>query len=61
MYIVHCHVGSLEIILIKLIIRESVHCHVGSLETNGLLKFVKIKVHCHVGSLEKVTENEKAQ
>ena len=29
---VHCHVGSLETLLILTILLSNVHCHVGSLE-----------------------------
>ncbi len=50
--IVHCHVGSLEIILQKIKLLCFVHCHVGSLEKANQVQQVKRRVHCHVGSLE---------
>ena len=30
--VVHCHVGSLEIWIIRVVTHNTVHCHVGSLE-----------------------------
>ena len=33
---VHCHVGSLELLLLMFILLKIVHCHVGSLESKKL-------------------------
>ena len=49
---VHCHVGSLEMLVIFANIPLRVHCHVGSLEMNLKLILKSNPVHCHVGSLE---------
>ena len=49
---VHCHVGSLEIILSLKALNLYVHCHVGSLENRYKPTYVSFHVHCHVGSLE---------
>ena len=51
-YNVHCHVGSLENMVVAILLLMIVHCHVGSLENPFLFGNAGIQVHCHVGSLE---------
>ena len=57
--VVHCHVGSLEIIKSQHQQYLIVHCHVGSLENfkNNTIGF--IVVHCHVGSLESYSQYDR--
>ena len=50
--LVHCHVGSLESSLMKIVRLLDVHCHIGSLESHHRNASENLPVHCHIGSLE---------
>ena len=50
--LVHCRVGSLEILHVEYIQIRRVHCRVGSLEMTPELYHGFPWVHCRVGSLE---------
>ena len=50
--LVHCRVGSLEIVKFLYTPNDCVHCRVGSLEKQQLQAQEEPSVHCRVGSLE---------
>ena len=49
---VHCRVGSLEIMMENHARIRTVHCRVGSLEKMPSFAMIVLSVHCRVGSLE---------
>ena len=50
--LVHCRVGSLEIVANAILLIPFVHCRVGSLESYTAVSLGRNCVHCRVGSLE---------
>ena len=51
--LVHCRVGSLEMLQWQSPLQYHVHCRVGSLENGRAGITTCVTVHCRVGSLEK--------
>ena len=49
---VHCRIGSLEVLMVVVLDFQLVHCRIGSLEDLHLGFFAPVNVHCRIGSLE---------
>ena len=50
--LVHCRIGSLEMLDVEQHQHDQVHCRIGSLEIVHLQLPMRLLVHCRIGSLE---------